>query len=481
MLVRRVLSASFYRGGTSKGLILDAFRLARYPQASRDRLILQAMGSPDPDRRQIDGLGGGISSLSKVAIVGKLPSFSLIEQLGPEFHLPISEKARGIIRDKQRSRDWDVVYVFGQVPVHGSERIDWSSTCGNLISSVALFSIDQGIVEQTLLNQRFFEATSSPQADLDVVRMEVAVKLLIAASGQIVRVHVPVIDANPDKFFWLPELEGDTSIAGVPGKAPAIKIEAPLENSGDVKVLSTGNERDEIELDGKKIPVTVINAGLPTIFVTCRSLNLSPEDLDVPPSTMDSNVELMSKLESIRQKVCQLNPFLSSTSSPSAPKICIVAPPTDYTTTGGEKIYSNSFDLLVRAISVGNVHRTIPATALSALAVSRAFSNSNTSEEPIPQHRQDENKLRLIHLTVGQPAGLSSSSVKVNTETSEPESTIYVRTARLLIKGLLEFLWDSARMDADGKLTKDQMEKIKYKPPKKSKRKGKDGHEEPVL
>ena len=249
-LARRSLSSnattlpcSFYRGGTSKGLLWATATLAPFTQRERDRIICSAMGSPDPDRRQIDGLGGGISSLSKTAIVGA-PG----DGVGPGPHgngggafdaTDGVDWADDVARAADPERGWDVVYRFGQVPVERTTEIDWSSTCGNLVAAVALFALHSGAVPQQRVGAHF-----QPEDERGLF----PVRILVASSGQIIRASVPVFRDHTGS--WAPDTQGNTSIAGVPGSAPGILIETPLEKHS---ILPTGNEVDTVTVQGQQV------------------------------------------------------------------------------------------------------------------------------------------------------------------------------------------------------------------------------------
>lgn len=185
--------------------------------------------------------------------------------------------------------------------------------------------------------------------------------------------------------------------------------------------------------------MTIINAGLPTIFVPSSAIPstiLARSSLpSQTPSELDANTGLMSLLDAIRSASAGLTPFLSRTLSPSAPKICIVHPPqgAEYVTTGDVRVPADDMDLLIRAVSVGNIHRTVPATCLSALACARAFPRSTVQQNARPTREQGQ----IRSITVGQPAGLSSASIRV-ADDGVPQSIVYYRTARRIIQGLVD-------------------------------------------
>lgn len=457
------LPVSFYRGGTSKGLLWSTCTLAPFSPSVRDALICRAMGSPDPDKRQIDGLGGGISSLSKTAIVGP-PSATLASELAQK---GISFKDGIDFADneqlaKDRDKGWDLVYRFGQVPVESGTEVDWTSTCGNLVSAVALFGLHQGHVKQQRIEEVFEEKYGRKPRVGDAFAFPV--RLIVTSSGQIIRANVPVTlySSSPEgASVWYPDLTGSTTISGVPGTSPGILIETPLNFTC---LLPTENQLDTLHLNNIAFPLTIINAGLPTIFISSSSIPHSILDASLlptlTPSDLDANIPLMTLLEDLRQSSAQLNPFLRKTISPSAPKICIVHPKPlqGYTTTGGEKVEQAEMDLLIRAVSVGNFHRTVPATCLSALAVGRALPKS-TIEKAVQEglrgkeggkggeKANGEEKDGILSIRIGQPAGVSEASVKLRPAKAQerlkglekvPESIVYYRTARRIIQGWID-------------------------------------------
>lgn len=444
------LPCSFYRGGTSKGLLWSTSTLAQFDHATRDRIICRAMGSPDPDKRQIDGLGGGISSLSKTAIVGppdaELAARMRKAKIGFADGIDFADDEK-LASDSEKG--WDLVYRFGQVPVERGTEIDWTSTCGNLVSAVALFGLHQGHVKQERIGKAFEEINGRPAKVGDSFAFPA--RLLVTCSGQIVRANVPVtLYAADNSTVWYPDLEGDASISGVPGTAPGILIETPLDPSS---LLPTGKQIDAVTVDNTSYPVTIINAGLPTIFISSSSLTsvLDPSFLStLSPSDLDANLPLMTLLDKLRTASASLTPFLQKTLSPSAPKICIVHPTPDggYTTTGGQQVAAQKMDVLIRAVSVGNLHRTVPATCLSALAAGRAFAQSTIEQAVRASGREVKGEEGgIVSIRVGQPAGVSEASVKVRPATGDeqekgfesiPESIVYVRTARRIVEGFVD-------------------------------------------
>lgn len=443
------LRASFYRGGTSKGLLVNASRLSPFDEASRDAILCSVMGSPDPDGRQIDGMGGGISSLSKVAVVNApgRGNAGLARKAGNGF--PGVDWAEDH-RKSQEADGWDVVYRFGQVPVRGNV-IDWRSTCGNLIAAVAHHTIRSEILTGKQLDARARAAGVDPRNP--AAEYMVPITILTANNGNKVLARVPL--ARLYREWRIPGI-GECSIAGVPGTAPPVVIETPL-NIGSL--LPTGNVQDEIQLAGNTIPVSIFDAGLPVIFVHARSLDVELEHLISHPASLDADPALMQRIEDIRRIASQLTPELSATYFPgsAAPKVCLLHEKVPYKSTGGQDVALAEYDCLIRSVSVGQFHRTIPATTLSALGVASAIPGSlvydviergraltgEARTRKIPPWIQassgSASGATISSVSVGQPAGVSSTCVRVPPGSQLPDAIIMERTARLLMDGQLMF------------------------------------------
>jgi hypothetical protein len=373
----------------------------------------------------------------------------------------------------------DVLYRFGQVAIR-ERSIDWGSTCGNMVAAAAQFSVTDGLLDNKkgisgLPDVTDIQQASNVEREIEEAgqsRFQMPVRIMAHNTGNVVTAHVPVAPrfmVRRGMYVWRPYELGDTRIAGVPGTAPGIMIETPL--AVDKSVLSTGKERDVVEVDGERIEVTVVDTGLPVIFASAESCGISVEELCKEPSAIDANVELMAKLERIRQAASRLTPALTKTFSPPAPKICVIAKATSFTSTGGETVQANDMDIFIRAVSVGQLHRTVPATTLSALAAARCFENSTVSEQiakhpSAPSHQPyipeatatainealsaatglQSNRVRAI--TVGQPAGLSTASILTD-EHQRPSSVVMMRTAKRIISGSIDVPYD---VDIDTRL-----------------------------
>jgi 4-oxalomesaconate tautomerase len=208
----RAIPATLMRGGTSKGLVLDARHLPTDP-AVRARVLLAAMGSPDP--RQIDGIGGAHPLTSKVAVVGH-PT-----------------------RD-----DADVDYLFLQVVVDKAEVSD-SQNCGNMLAAVGPWAIEQGLVP--------------------VAGAVTPVRIHMVNTASIAVAHVPTPRGTV-------EYAGDARIDGVPGTAAAISLEfLDVAGSSCGALFPTGAVRERI--DG--LEVTCIDNGMPVVLLKATDLGLA--------------------------------------------------------------------------------------------------------------------------------------------------------------------------------------------------------------
>ncbi|PWN99078.1 hypothetical protein FA09DRAFT_359686 [Tilletiopsis washingtonensis] len=440
----RAVAATFYRGGTSRGLIFSPASLARFDAPTRDRIICTA-SSPDADLRQISGLGGGASSLSKCAVVSA-PSDDwqrLARIAGHPF--PGVSWAENFERASDSKTGWDCVFRFGQVPINGTT-IDWGSTCGNLVAAVADYHLSSAAGASQAMKRLGRPAHGSDEAEQP---RSMPLRILAHDSGAVVTARMDVY-WHADMQRWAPATAGDAAIAGVPGTGAGVVIESPVSD-----VLPTGRPVDTINVDGLgSIDVSVVDTGLPTIFVAASSLALPDALLLAHPSVLEGDAAQMAKLEAVRCAAAQLTPELTRRLSPPAPKVCVVAPRAAYSTTGSEALRAETMDCLLRALSNGQVHRTVPATTLSAAAAAHAYRDSVVSRvvaqggsEPCAASRAatemasaGEAPGKVCSLTVGQPAGLSSASVLLSPTAgpggeSSPASVLMLRTARRIMHG----------------------------------------------
>lgn len=443
-------SASFWRGGTSRGILFRAKVLA-YSQPVRDRIILSALGSPDKGGRQIDGLGGGVSSLSKACIVGT-PGEGLEDQLRVG-RLPGASWA-----DEDPS-DIDCVYRFAQVGVREAS-LDWTATCGNMAGAVALACLSDSIVPYSTL---FTRARELPKPPLGFPLL-FPLKILSASNGKIMRARVPI-----DPFTlqaWEPAEGEGCQIAGVPGEAAGIEIEMPLEldeGDGGGGWLVTGRAKDIVEVDGVQVrplpsplpppknsphppqyPISLLSSGLPNIVLPTSSLPF-PLPPTLPASALTSHPLLPSLLERIRTTAAQKFRLPLSLASP---KISLVGPvPQEgYATSSGGRVEWGEADLVVRAVSSGDFHATVPGTTLGAvnLGVGRrgtvihdvVFGLESGREGSVDGGRGTKEE-EVVTVRAAHAAGVSTASVRFEGvgDARRPTSVVMLRTAREIMRG----------------------------------------------
>ncbi len=317
------------RGGTSKGVF---FRLqdlpvaAQVPGKARDALLLRVIGSPDPYGKHTDGMGGATSSTSKVVILSK--------SLQP---------------------DHDVDYLYGQVPLNDSF-IDWSGNCGNLSSAVGPFAIAQNLIDPARV----------PRDGMCTVR------IWQANIGKTIIAHVPVADGQVQET-------GDFELDGVTFPAAEIQLEFidPADEGdgeGGGAMFPTGNPIDELEVPGIGVfKATLINAGVPTIFVSAAELGYDGTELQ---GAINEDKTALAKLEAIRAhgavRMGLVADVAQAALRPLTPKVAFVAPPKDYVSSSGKPVRAADIDLLARAMSMGKLHHAMMGTASVAIAAAAA-------------------------------------------------------------------------------------------------------------
>jgi probable AcnD-accessory protein PrpF len=323
------IPATYMRGGTSKGVFFrlqDLPTAAQVPGKARDALLLRVIGSPDPYGKHTDGMGGATSSTSKVVIIA-----------------PASQP------------NHDVDYLYGQVPLNDSF-IDWSGNCGNLSSAVGPFAISNGLVDPARV----------PRDGLCTVR------IWQANIGKTIIAHVPVSDGQVQET-------GDFELDGVTFPAAEIQLEFldPADEGdgeGGGAMFPTGNLVDELQVPGVgTFRTTMINAGVPTIFVDAAALGYDGTELQ---GAINEDKAALAKLEAIRAhgavRMGLIGDVAQAAVRPLTPKIAFVAPPKDYVSSSGKPVRAADIDLLARAISMGKLHHAMMGTASVAIASAAA-------------------------------------------------------------------------------------------------------------
>lgn len=317
--------ATYMRGGTSKGVffkLTDLPKPAQVAGEARDNLLLRIIGSPDPYGKQTDGMGGATSSTSKTVILSK------------------SEQP-----------NHDVDYLFGQVAID-KPFIDWSGNCGNLTSAVGAFAITNGLVDKSTV----------PDNGVAVVRVwQANIKKSIL-------VHVPITNGEVQET-------GDFELDGVTFAAAEVKLEFLNPADGEGALFPTGNVVDDLEVPGVgTLKATMINAGIPTVFINAEDIGYSGTELQ---SDINNDTDALKKLETIRAygavKMGLIANINEAQTRQHTPKVAFVAAPLDYNASSGKFIEATTIDLLVRAMSMGKLHHAMMGTAAVAIGAAAAI------------------------------------------------------------------------------------------------------------
>ncbi|MCW0395709.1 2-methyl-aconitate isomerase [Xanthomonas sacchari] len=323
------IPATYMRGGTSKGVFFrlqDLPAAAQTPGPARDALLQRVIGSPDPYAKQIDGMGGATSSTSKTVIVA--PS---------------------------TRPDHDVDYLFGQVAIERAF-VDWSGNCGNLSAAVGPFAIAAGLVDPARIPR-------------DGVAM---VRIWQANIGKTIVAQVPMTDGAVQET-------GDFELDGVTFPAAEIALEfldpAADEDGAGGAMFPTGNLVDTLEVPGVgSFQATLINAGIPTIFLEAQALGYLGTELQ---DAINGDAQALQRFESIRAHGALRMGLIATLGDAAArqhtPKVAFVAPPADYTASSGKPVAAADIDLLVRAMSMGKLHHAMMGTAAVAIGTAAAI------------------------------------------------------------------------------------------------------------
>ncbi|NKI70633.1 2-methylaconitate cis-trans isomerase PrpF [Collimonas pratensis] len=379
------IAATYMRGGTSKGVFFrlqDLPAAAQAPGAARDVLLLRVIGSPDPYGKQIDGMGGATSSTSKTVILAK------------------SSKP-----------GHDVDYLFGQVAIDKAF-VDWSGNCGNLSAAVGSFAIASGLVD----------ADRIPQNGTATVR------IWQANIGKTIIAHVPITNGAVQET-------GDFELDGVTFPAAEVQLEfmdpAADEEGAGGSMFPTGNLVDDLEVPGiGSLKVTMINAGIPTIFVNAEALGYNGTELQ---DAINGDPAALEKFETIRAhgalRMGLIKQLDEAAKRQHTPKVAFVAKPAAYVSSSGKQVAAADIDLLVRAMSMGKLHHAMMGTAAVAIGTAAAIPGT------------------LVNLAAGGGArdavrfGHPSGTLRVGAQASQVNGewrvskAIMSRSARVLMEG----------------------------------------------
>ena len=387
------IPATYMRGGTSKGVFFrlqDLPQAAQQPGAARDALLMRVIGSPDPYGKQIDGMGGASSSTSKTVILSK-----------------------------STKPDHDVDYLFGQVSIDKAF-VDWSGNCGNLSAAVGPFAISNGLVDPSRL----------PTEGMATVRIwQVNI-------GKTIVAHVPMTRG-------LVQETGDFELDGVTFPAAEVQLEfmdpAAEEEGADGAMFPTGHLVDDLEVPGVgTLKATMINAGIPTVFVNAEAIGYAGTELQ---EAINGDTKALAMFETIRAHGALRMGLITSLDEAAqrqhTPKVAFVAAPKDYISSSGKPVKASEIDLLVRALSMGKLHHAMMGTAAVAIGTAAAIPGT------------------LVNLAAGGGArqavrfGHPSGTLRVGAEASQQKGewtvnkAIMSRSARVLMEGWVRVPGDS--------------------------------------
>lgn len=359
----------YMRGGTSKAVFFHEKDLPE-DKSLWDGIFLKVMGTPDV--KQIDGMGGTVSSTSKIAV--------------------ISPSTR---------EDVDVNYTFRQVDII-IPRVDGSANCGNISSAVGPFAIDEGLVE--------------------AVEPVTVVRVLNTNTNKIIEEHVRVKDGKA-------MVHGDEVIRGVPGTGSRIDMyfEDPA-GSRTGKLFPTGNKQDLFQIPGYgEIRVTVLDCSNPMVFIQAKDLGIQGTEL----VELNQNKEVMEHIERIRCMAAWKCGFVENwedarTRSTSAPKVSIISAPQDYVDMDKNQVKAESMDICCRAISVGALHKAYPMTVAVGTGAAARIPGTIVNETVSPAPDQDI-------IRIGHSSGVTEVDVKMDGERVLKGGV--TRTARRIMDG----------------------------------------------
>ncbi|MCS6180268.1 2-methylaconitate cis-trans isomerase PrpF [Shewanella baltica] len=388
------IAATYMRGGTSKGVF---FRLQDLPKAAqvagpaRDALLLRVIGSPDPYGKQIDGMGAATSSTSKTVILS--PS---------------------------TQTDHDVDYLFGQVAID-KPFVDWSGNCGNLTAAVGAFAISNGLIDTARI----------PHNGICTVR------IWQANIGKTIIAHVPITKGEVQET-------GDFELDGVTFPAAEVQIEFmnpaadedANSNGGSGSMFPTGNVVDVLEVPGiGSFNVTMINAGIPTIFINAEDLGYTGTELQ---DDINSDTAALAKFETIRAygavRMGLISHIDEAITRQHTPKVAFVAKPKAYVSSSGKPVNADDIDLLVRALSMGKLHHAMMGTAAVAIGTAAAIPGTLVNLAAGGDTKDKIDAVRFGHpsgtLRVGAEASMVGGEWTV-------VKAIMSRSARVLMEGFV--------------------------------------------
>ncbi len=383
------IPATYMRGGTSKGVFFrlqDLPEAAQQPGKARDRLLLRVIGSPDPYGKHTDGMGGATSSTSKTVILSK-----------------------------SDSPDHDVDYLFGQVSID-TAFVDWSGNCGNLSAAVGPFAISNGLVDTDRVPENG----------------EAVVRIWQANIGKTIVARVPMVNGEVQET-------GDFELDGVTFPAAEIPVEFMDPADGDGAMFPTGNLVEDLDVPGVgTLKATLINAGIPTVFVNAEDIGYTGTELQ---EAINGDPKALQMFETIRAqgavRMGLIKDVAEAAQRQHTPKVAFVAKPADYTASSGKEVKAADIDLLVRALSMGKLHHAMMGTAAVAIGTAAAVPGTLVNLAAGGGDRTS------VHF--GHPSGTLRVGAEAAKENGEwtVKKAIMSRSARVLMEGWVRIPGDA--------------------------------------
>ncbi|MBB1437815.1 2-methylaconitate cis-trans isomerase PrpF [Shewanella sp. SG41-4] len=375
------IPATYMRGGTSKGVffsLTDLPAAAQVAGAVRDAILLRVIGSPDPYGKHTDGMGGATSSTSKTVILSK-----------------------------STQADHDVDYLFGQVSID-KPFVDWSGNCGNLTAAVGSFAISNGLIDPSRVPENGTAIVRIWQANIH--------KTIIA--------HVPITNGEVQET-------GDFELDGVTFPSAEVQVEFLDPADGDGAMFPTGNVVDELDVPGVgSFKATMINAGIPTIFINAADIQYQGTELQ---DDINNDDKALAMFETIRAygavKMGLIKHIDEAADRQHTPKVAFVAPAANYISSSGKAVNTDDIDLVVRALSMGKLHHAMMGTAAVAIGTAAAIPGTLVN---LAAGGGELSAVRFGHpsgtLRVGAQAALVQGQWQV-------KKAIMSRSARVLMEG----------------------------------------------
>jgi 2-methylaconitate cis-trans-isomerase PrpF len=370
------IPAVFMRGGTSNAIV---FHQKDLPADRRlwDEVFLAAIGSPDPYGRQLDGMGGGFTSVSKVCVIGP-----------------------------PTRPDADIDYTFAQIPVK-EQRVEYVTNCGNMSSAMGPFAVDEGLV--------------------DTAGDEALVRIHNTNTKKIIHARFPLVNGCA-------AVDGDLEIPGIAGTGAPVRLDFISPGGAATgKLLPTGNVRDTLDVPGVgRIEVSMVDAANPCVFVRARDVGLVGTEL---PSVTEANTEALRKLAAIRCAASVAMGITRDTAEAatrlSNPAIGFVSPPQDATLLSGATLRAEEVDLTGRMIARGQAHRDLPLTRTLCMAVASRIVGTVVHEAARATDNPD------AELRIGMPSGVLRAAAIVRNHQGvwEAERGSFLRTQRRMFEG----------------------------------------------